>query len=121
MATEPRLDLPYIATAQAQKETVYNEAILTLGRLVQTSVLGVQNDDPQVLSPSPTEGDGWIVMGSSPATSGDFVDHENDLAFWNGTDWEFITPDAGFLVYVISARAYWAFDGTNWVSALALP
>lgn len=121
MSTEPRLDLPYIATSQAQKEVVYNEAMLRLGRLVQASVLSMQGNDPQGESPSPAEGDGYIVISASPGLTGDFVGHANSLAFWNGTGWDFIVPNPGFLIYVEDLRAYWAWDGGDWVQAIALP
>lgn len=121
MSSEPRLDLPYIATSQAQKEVVHNEAILKLGRLVHGSVLDMTGVDPQGESPEPARGDGYIVITGSPGPSGDFVGHENDLAFWSDTGWRFITPNPGFFYYVESLRAYWAFDGSDWVEAIALP
>lgn len=121
MAQEPRLSLPYISSNQAQKEVTHNEAILKIGRLLQGMVIGIQGEDPQSLSPTPSEGDAYIVMGGSPAATGDFLGEENNIAYWTGTAWEFLTPIAGYIFFVRNARQYWAFDGSSWVIAISLP
>lgn len=62
---------------------------------------------------TPTTGDIYIVP------TGDT--NAEDIAIWDGESgseaWVYVTPQAGWLMYVIDAATYYRFDGTNWVLA----
>ena len=61
MDATPRLNLPYIAPQQAQKQVTYNEAMKALDRLVQPAVLSRTVATPPG---SPAEGDCYLVAAS---------------------------------------------------------
>jgi hypothetical protein len=44
------------------------------------------------------KGDRYIVV-KSPAATGLWVGHENDIAWWNGSIWEFDSPENGWKVF----------------------
>ncbi len=46
---------------------------------------------------SPALDDRYLILGTG---SNDFLGHDNEIAQWNGSAWEFITPDEGFQVPV---------------------
>ncbi len=64
---------------------------------------------------TPTLGDIYIVP------TGDT--NAEDIAIWDGASgseaWVYVTPQAGWLMYVIDEATYYRFDGTNWVLAFA--
>lgn len=58
MSATARLNLPYIAPLQAQKQVSYNEAMAVLDQLVQPVVLSRSLDTPPA---DPAEGDTYLV------------------------------------------------------------
>jgi hypothetical protein len=111
MAETPRLDLPYLSTAQAQKEVMHNIALDRLDLLVQCAVLDRNLSTPPG---SPADGAAYIV-GTSP--TGVWAGHANDLALYVNLQWEFIAPLPGFQAWVNdeSVLVYWS--GAAWVIA----
>ncbi|MGB7316664.1 MAG: DUF2793 domain-containing protein [Planktotalea sp.] len=106
--TTPRLTLPFIQPAQAQKHVTHNEAVRALDMLVQLSF-----EDDALASPpaAPSEGDCYIVAsGGSGAWS---AQDGNIAAFLDGL-WQFHTPRAGWRGYVLARGAMVVFDGTDW-------
>ena len=85
MSSTGRLGLPYIVTAQAQKEVTHNQALNRLDVFVTPVVVDIADTPPG----SPAEGDLYIV-GTSP--TGDFVGHNNELAQYLTSGWVFDTP-----------------------------
>jgi hypothetical protein len=43
------------------------------------------------------------------------VTHEDDIAEWNGTIWDFTSPDTGMAVWVENVGRQKVYNGTNWV------
>src|SRR2546430_14023471 len=68
---------------------------------------------------SPAEGQRWIVK-ASPAPTGAWSGHGNHVAAWQDGGWVFCTPKIGWFAYVIDEGALIAWNGTAWVSALAM-
>ena len=62
MTATARLNLPYIAPLQAQKQVTYNEAMAALDQLVQPAVKSRTVTAP---TGSPAEGDTYIVAESA--------------------------------------------------------
>jgi len=75
----------------------------------QDSVLDKDLNTPPA---SPSTGDRYIV-GSSP--TGDWSGRTNDVAEWNGSSWDFTTPNEGFACWVEDEDALYVFNGTSWV------
>ncbi len=74
----------------------------------QDSVLDIITTPPA----SPSAGDRYIVgVGGTGAFSG----HDNDIAQWNGTTWDFTSPNKGFACYIESLGSEEVFNGTGWV------
>ncbi|HVY20483.1 MAG TPA: DUF2793 domain-containing protein [Bauldia sp.] len=109
------LALPYIAAAQAQKHVTHNEALRKLDTLVQLAVL-----DSMLTTPpgSPAEGDRYIVAASA---TGDWADHDAEVATWVDGLWEFAMPGEGWLAFDRAAEAILVFLSGAWAPAAAAP
>ncbi len=94
MSTTARLQLPYIAPQQAQKQVTYNTAMAALDLLVQPSVKSRTTTAPPG---APTEGDSYIV---APSATGAWAGKDGKFASWLSGTWEFRTPANGWLSYV---------------------
>ncbi len=74
----------------------------------QQSVLGELDTPPG----TPAEGDRYLVIATA---TGDWAEHENDIAEWNGTSWDFTTPNTGFAVWIEDTTIQKVFNGSAWV------
>ncbi len=108
METTDNLALPYILPSQAQKHVTHNEALGMLDGLVQLSVL---DRDLATATPSPAPGDRYIV---GEGATGDWADHDGEIAQWVDGGWTFHAPKAGFLCHVADEDAFLHFDGSGW-------
>lgn len=61
---------------------------------------------------SPTTGDRYLVIASA---TGDWAGHEDDIAEWDGTSWDFTTPNKGFAVWIEDVGRQKNYNGTAWV------
>jgi hypothetical protein len=86
----PRLDLPFIESAQAQKHVTHNEALERLDIMVQ---LRVQQFEATVPATSPVNGQSW-ALGTTP--TGVWAGHGGQIASYVGEGWYFITPGPGW-------------------------
>ncbi len=90
----PRLGIPMLAAAQAQKHVTHNQALQKLDALVQLSVLSRTTTAPPS---SLNEGDAYIV---ATGATGDWVGHDNEIAVVDGGQWSFVVPGPGWIAYV---------------------
>lgn len=108
MSNSPRIGLPFLDAAQAQKHVTMNESLARL------DVVGSGRAETMALAlpPSnPGEGDAHIVpVGGGGAWSGE----DGKLAVFLNGGWEFITPWAGWRLWVASESGFAVHDGTNW-------
>lgn len=88
----PRLKLPQLFAAQAQKEFIVNESLARIDMLLHCAVEGVANEPPAALS----EGEVWIV-GDNPV--GDWLGHAGELAGRQAGAWVFATPREGMRIF----------------------
>jgi len=58
------------------------------------------------------EGDRYIIPSGA---TGAWSSKTNEIAHWNGTAWEYYTPDVGWSVYVDDEHKNYVFNGTAWV------
>ncbi len=91
-STTPRLGLPNLFTAQAQKEFTVNEAFALIDALLHAAVEGEADAPPS----DPGEGECWLI-GSAP--SGDWTGQPGRIAFRQSGNWLFAAPVEGMTVY----------------------
>ncbi|HVY85366.1 MAG TPA: DUF2793 domain-containing protein [Caulobacterales bacterium] len=109
MTTEtPRVGLPFIAAAQAQKHVTHNEALAELDALIGARFL-----DRDLATPpsSPSDGDAYLVHATA---TGDWAGQEGKIAFCLDGDWRFYAPFAGLAAFVADENKFIAFDGSSW-------
>ena len=99
-----------IYTAQKDSTTLCSAfAGVTISTIVQ-DVKAIQSEPPT----SPLTGEKYIV--ASPAT-GDWSGKENNIATFNGLDWEFTIPDVNYAASIIGTpyNIPYRFNGTEWI------
>ena len=110
-----RLGLPFLFTAQAQKEFTVNEALARLDGLLHIAVEG-SADEPPV---DPVDGEAWLI-GNTPA--GEWAGHPGEIACRQSGNWLFQPPLPGMRVYDKSAGQQALFDdGWSRASPVAVP
>ena len=108
MTTTPRLALPLIEAAQAQKHVTHNEALRRLDAEIQLSVADRDLTAPPA---APVEGRLWLVAtGATGAWSG----APGSIAAWEAGAWIFLAPRAGWLCWVEDESRLLVHDGTAW-------
>jgi len=102
----PRLGLPFLLPAQAQKHVRHNEALETLDIVVHLTLEGIAAVTPPV---SPGTGQVWAL---GTGATGDWSGNDGRLAAWMGDAWHFITPLPGWCAAMGTTLYIW--DGTAW-------
>ena len=111
VSATPRLALPHLFAAQAQKEFIVNEAHARLDLLLHCSVEG-QADDPPA---EPAEGETWIV-GAAP--TGAWAGRAEMLAGWQAGTWIFVQPAEGMRVHDRATQSLALYRG-EWIRPVA--
>ena len=113
MTDTPRLSLPVIEAAQAQKHVTHNEALVLLDALVQLTV-----ESRTLAAPpgSPAEGACYIpAAGATGAWSG----WDGQIAVYSG-GWLRIVPLSGLKAWVKTERLTITFEDGVWRDGIAL-
>lgn len=113
MTDTPRLALPLIEAAQAQKHVTHNEALLRLDAQIQLAVLDRDLAVPPV---TPTDGDAWLVAAGA---TGDWTGMNGRIAAHRAGAWLFLEPRAGWLCWVADESRLLVHDGAAWVDFAA--
>lgn len=111
--SSPRLDLPYIQPAQAQKHVTHNEAVRVLDVLTQLTVEEFGATTPPAL---PVEG---VVYALGTGCSGDWAGHDGALAVWVDSAWQFHVPQTGWQATLAGGDEIRIWSGTAWQPARA--
>ena len=106
--TTPRLDLPFIEAAQAQKHVTHNAALEVLDIVVQLRVQRINATVPPV---SPVEGHAY-ALGSAP--TGAWAGHDGQIASVARDGWVFVSPGTGWRVWDIQAARLMVHDDEAW-------
>ena len=61
---------------------------------------------------SPNAGDRYIV---AQGATGDWTGHDNEIAEYDGSAWQFTAPVEGYLVVVKDEDDIYLYDGSNWI------
>lgn len=114
MANTPRLGMPEMTDSQEDHYATNNEEIRILDAIAQGGVL---DKDLAIAPGSPSDGDAYIV-GTSPSSDDDWNGHDDEIAYFSSTDWIFITPKPGFLVWVEDEEIFYVYknDSDTWVT-----
>lgn len=104
----PRLGLPYLLPAQAQKHVTVNEALGRLDALAQLAVVSRSLSAPPAM---PAAGECHLV---GPAPSGLWSGQAGKIAQHEGGGWVFIAPQAGWRAHVLDEGVTLIHDGTQW-------
>lgn len=108
MDVTQRLGLPLIASGQAQKEVMHNEALLLADLLIG----GAVEEPPRNAPPAtPAAGQAWIV-GASP--SGDWVGKAGFIAGYTAGGWRFVAATDGLSLLVKSTGTFATRRGGIW-------
>lgn len=113
MDMTPRLQLPYIASQQAQKQVTYNEAMRRLDTLVHPVVKSRTLATPPG---SPAEGDAYLVAASP---TGDWAGKDGRIAVFVDGAWMFHAPLDGWLLFVEADEQFVQRKAGTWVPLLA--
>lgn len=109
MTETTRLEIPLLASGQAQKHVTVNEGFARLDAMVQLALTSIGASVPPA---SPAEGE---VHSIGAAASGDWAGQEGDLAIFQNGGWAFVTPLAGWQGWTLAAGGRVQFDGVDWV------
>ena len=114
MTDTPRLALPAIEAAQAQKHVTHNEALVLLDALTH---LAVESRALSVPPGSPSEGNSYIpASGASGAWSG----WDAQIALFSGGAWIRIVPVPGMKAWVRAERLTITYEDGLWREGVAL-
>lgn len=108
--SSPRLALPYLAPAQAQKHVTHNEALMQLDALVQLVL-----QDSAATTP-PTEPALGAAYGLGESPTGAWSGQAGRLAIWQGEGWLFLAPALGWRAYDAALGALRIWEGSAWVT-----
>ncbi len=114
--TTPRFALPYLFTAQAQKETTHNEALALIDALLHPVIDGTLNLPPLSLGMADA-GKCWRI-GNVP--TGIWQNRVGYIAIWTGGSWRYVIPNEGMRVFDSSNGTYIVFKTTNWAVPTAI-
>jgi len=102
----PGLGLPYLQPSQAQKHVTHNTALQRLDQLVQLRLSSFDASLPPV-SPAPGE---THALGGSP--TGAWAGQGGQLASWDGSAWQFISPHPGWLAWDLTGAELRVWNDT---------
>ncbi len=106
--TTPRIQLPLLASGQAQKEILHNEALWRADFMFQPIVDSVSENLPPLM---PALGQAWIV---GPQSGGDWLGKINQIALWTEGGWRYIMPFEGLCVRDKISDINYCFQNGLW-------
>jgi Protein of unknown function (DUF2793) len=113
MTDTPRLSLPVIEAAQAQKHVTHNEALALLDVLTQLTV-----ESRMLAAPPAAPVDGGIYI-PAPDASGAWSGWDGQIAVYDG-GWFRIVPVSGLKAWVKDERLTVTFEDGIWRDGIAL-
>ena len=112
MDNSPRLNLPYMASSQAQKHVTHNEALRYLDCLVHITIKNTNLTEPPIEF---DEGDCYFV---ADVASGDWTGKESHLACYQDGAWVFHPPKPGFMAWLENEDSFVVWSGFAWVPVI---
>ncbi|MBV1866699.1 MAG: DUF2793 domain-containing protein [Marinosulfonomonas sp.] len=110
MTNTPRLGLPLLQAAQAQKHITVNEALVLLDGLGQLVLASATTTTPPALA---SDGDCYaIAVGGVNEWAG----HDGEVAIYSNGGWVFAVPLRGWKAWVQDVQSFAMFDGGGWLA-----
>ena len=106
----PRLGLPWLMPAQAQKHVTVNESLGRLDALIQCAV---QSRTVSAQPSDPAGGDAFILPAGASGADWDGFS-QNDIVYFQDGAWRRIAARTGLTAYILDEGALVLFDGTGW-------
>lgn len=108
MSNSARIGLPFLDAAQAQKHVTVNEALA----LLDAATAG-RAETMDLTSPpgAPAEGEAHVVAAGA---GGDWSGQEGTLALYSNGGWSFVTPWAGWQLWIADRQGSALYDGYAW-------
>jgi hypothetical protein len=106
----PRLLLPYLQAAQAQKHVTHNEALRRLDGLVNLTVEDRNRSTPPT---NPVEGTAYLVAAGA---SGLWAGWSGDIALWANGAWMRLPARIGWRLWVIAEQVMLVRLAAGWVT-----
>lgn len=110
MVTTPRLVVPLMEAAQAQKHLTHNEAIRIFDIVCQLSVKSRVITAPPG---SPAQGDCYIIPSGA---TGAWAGLTGKVAGYSDTSWLILTPKLGWLCYVEAENLFVKYVSGVWAT-----
>lgn len=104
----PKLSLPLMQGAQAQKHVTHNEALELVDMLTQLTVEAFDATTPPA---SPLDGQSWAI---GTGATGIWAGQDGQLASWRGGGWLYVTPRGGWRAWSRGDNAFRVYYGGNW-------
>ena len=114
MTATPRLGLPAIEAAQAQKHVTHNDALTLLDCLTQLTV-----ESRTLTAPPGAPADGACYIPATGAT-GAWSGWDNQLALYSGGGWQRLSPVSGLKAWVKAERLTLTYEDGVWRDGVAL-
>jgi hypothetical protein len=111
MTNSPRLELPYLEAAQAQKHVTLNESLRLLDGIVQLAVVSATTTAPPG---SPANGVAYIVPSGA---TGDWSGWAGSIALYADTAWLRIVPAEGWSAWVSDTDRRAVYSGSAWAES----
>ncbi len=109
MFETPRLALPLLQAAQAQKHVTVNEAMVRLDGLTQLDLLSASSLSPPSVA---ADGDCYAIPDGS---TGAWTGREGKVAIYTNGGWVFVAPRVGWRAWIIDVSSSALFDGADWM------
>lgn len=106
--TTPQLEITEMEAAQSQPEIVVNEGTRRLEAALQLAVLDKDLTTPPT-SPAATA---RYIVGA--AATGAWAGQDDKVAFVQAATWEFLTPRAGWIAWVVDEGKLYRYTGSAW-------
>lgn len=111
--TSPRLLLPYLQAAQAQKHVTHNEALRRLDGLVNLTVEDRSRSAPPA---NPVEGAAYLVAAGA---TGLWAGWSGDVALWTDGAWLRLPARIGWRAWVVAEQLMLVRLAAGWVTLVA--
>jgi hypothetical protein len=110
MSDSPLLGLPFLAASQAQKHVTLNDALALLDGLLHLSVISRSLTTPPA---TPVDGNRYLIAASPTAS---WSGHAGQIALRIAGAWRFLSPRAGWRIWVEAENIDLIFNGTAWIA-----